>query len=481
MRDNLIKKFFNFSYGSWIGLLLGLLTTMLTTRLLSPDAYGIMSMFDLFLQIGLIISIFGTDQSFVRFFYEEEPSKRGALLLNSIRLPFIVSVLIVGLLFIFNKHLTIFLVGEEDYKLVIWLSLGIFAQLFFRYAQLVIRMQQNGHMYSILLILQRAFNILFVLLFFYTIGARYEVLIFSKVITLILLVLIAVYNGKSFWSISNIKIKGVKHSQSEIIRFGAPFVLTIFITWLFESFDKIALRQWSDFNEIGIYSAAMRLVALVLVVKQTFSSFWVPVAYERFEKNPEDKKFFRDVSTIVAYSMFLIATVSIAGKDIFVLLLGSEYKEAAFIMPLLVFIPVLYTISETTIIGINFYKKTKWHIVIALISCVSNIIGNLLLVPNYGAFGASLSTAISYIIFFSLRTYISKKFYNVSYPLFRIYLMIIVLFFYAISSVFITNNLVNIVLSIVLICALNLLFYRDLSIIIKKLKSLKKEFKVLKW
>src|SRR5699024_6216961 len=102
--------------------------------------------------------------------------------------------------------------------------------------------------------------------------------------------------GKDFWNLKNAKVKDVKHSQREIITYGAPFVLTIFITWLFESFDKIALRQWSDFGELGLYSAAMRLVALVMVLKQTFSTFWVPVAYEKFENNPKDKDFFRHIS-----------------------------------------------------------------------------------------------------------------------------------------------------------------------------------------
>lgn len=470
MKDNLLKKFFKFSYGSWIGLFLGLAITMLSTRLLPPDAFGKMSMFDLAIQIGLILSIFGTDQSFVRFYYEEEPNKRGALLLNSLRLPLITTVLIVGLLFVFNKSLTSFLIGKEDVKFVIWLAIGMVTQLIFRYAQLVIRMEQNGNLYSILLILQRVFNIFLILLFFYLIGSSFEILVFSKVITLFLLVLIAIYFGKHYWSFKNLKIKDVKHTQLDILRFGAPFVLTIFITWLFESFDKIALRQWSDFSELGLYAAAMRLVALVLVIKQTFSTFWIPVAYEKFENNPDDKLFFRNISIVVTFAMFLVAIGSIAGKDIFVMILGNDYKEAVSIMPLLVFMPILYTISETTVMGINFYKKTKWHVFIATISCIVNIIGNWLLVPDYGALGASLSTAFSYIIFFSLRTQVSQWFYKVNYPLIRIYLMLFVVFIYAIYSIYSVVWL-NITIALILTSILILLFYKDLKYIVKNWKK----------
>lgn len=471
MKDNLLKKFLKFSYGSWVGLILGLGTTMLTTRLLPPEAFGKVSMFDLFLQVGLILAIFGTDQSFVRFFYEEETTKRGALLYNSLRIPSISTSIILIFVIVFYKPITYFLIGNEDLNFAIWMAIGLVSQLLFRYAQLVIRMQQKGSLYSLLQIFRQFFNLVFILLFFYIVGSRFEVLVYSRVITLVLVVVVAIYFGREFWNLNNLKIKNVRHSQSEIIRFGSPFVLTIFITWLFESFDKIALRQWSDFSELGLYSAAMRLVTLVIILQTTFSTFWTPVAYEKFEKNPEDKRFFKNISIIVVFAMYLVAIGSIAGKDIIVMLLGNDYRGAATIMPFLVFMPIFYTISETTVIGVNFYKKTKWHILIAGIACVVNIIGNWLLVPNYGAIGASLSTAFAYIIFFTLRTQISLKFYKVSYPLVRIYLMAILVSGYAFYSIFSTSIWLNMFLGFIPIMILIFMFYKDLLFILKEKKS----------
>lgn len=467
MKKNLISSFLKFSYGSWIGLFLGLATTMLTTRLLQPDAFGKASMFELFLQVGMILTIFGTDQSFVRFFYEEEDSKRGALLYNSLRFPVLTTSIMLVILAIYYKPITVFLIEEEDFIFAILLSVGILAQLLFRYGQLVLRMQQKGNLYSLLQIFQRVFYLLFILLFFYTLGSRFEVLIFSKVIVLFIVVIIAIYFGREFWGLHNVKIKNVKHSQNEIIRFGTPFVLTIFISWLFESFDKIALRYWSDFNELGLYASAMRLVVLVMVLKQTFSTFWTPVAYERFEKNPSDKSFFRHISIIISFLMFFVAIISIAGKDIIIMLLGNDYKTAASIMPFLVFMPIFYTISETTVIGINFYKKTKWHILIAGTACIANIIGNWLLVPNFGAIGASIATAFSYILFFVLRTKISQKYYKVEYPLFKIYLMVLIITCYAIFSILNSSIILNLSIAIIPTTILILIFYKDIRYIFK--------------
>src|SRR5699024_9239991 len=153
---------------------------------------------------------------------------------------------------------------------------------------------------------------------------------------------------------------------------------------------------------------------------------------------------------------------SIEGKYIILLLLVTEYKSAASIMLFIVFMPIFYTISETTVIGINFYKKTKWHILIAGIACISNIIGNWLLVPKYGAIGASLSTAFSYILFFTLRTQISLKFYKVNYPLIKIYSMIIVISSYAVYSIKSTTIWLNIIIGFIPTTILVVIFFQDL-------------------
>ncbi|NQD67785.1 oligosaccharide flippase family protein [Bacillus haikouensis] len=472
MNDNLFNKFLKFSYGSWVGLLLGLVTTMIVTRIISPSDLGKASMFDVFIQVGMILTIFGTDQAFVRFFYEEHKDHRGTLLFNTLRIPILTTLVLISIIFYFYRPITVFLFEAESLPMAFVLAAGILVQILLRFGQLVIRMQQKGNLYSLLQIFQKIFNLFFIGSLLYLMGAGFEVLIFSKLFTLIVLVVIAIYFGKNYWNISYCNRKGAMHSQKDILKYGAPFVLTIFISWLFEAFDKIALRNWSTFEELGLYSAAMRLVALVLVVRTTFSTFWTPIAYERFEERPDDKKFFWAISILVSYVMFFVAIVSIISKDLIVVLLGNNYSTAATIMPFLVFMPIFYTISETTVIGINFYKKINWHIFIAGISCVFNIMGNWLLVPSYGALGASIATAFSYVIFFTLRTHISLLYYKVNYPLVRIYLMVVVVSVYAFISINIESILGNVTIGFLSLFVLTSVFYKDIISILRNRNEL---------
>lgn len=470
MKNNLFKKFLSFSYGSVIGLFIGILTTVIQTRLLTPDEFGKASMFLLALNVFMILVVFGTDQTFVRFFYEEDLKKRGGLLYNSIKIPLFIAVLL-GLILLLNyKTLSLFLFGEEMFIVIFMLVVGIITQSLMRFSILVIRMQQKGNLFSIIEILKRAFQLVFLVLIYFIIGEQFEIIVYSTIITFLMLSVFAILKEKKYWSIANLKVKKLKHSNLDILKYSYPLMFTTLITWLFQSFDRIALRQWSDFEELGFYAAAFKIVALLTVVQTAFSTFWSPVVYEKFENDPGDKKFFSKTSNIIAFSMFLIAILTIMLKDIAIMLLGSQFTEASLILPFLVFMPLMYTISETTVIGINFYKKPNWHIFIATVSCMVNILGNWLLVPLYGGLGAAVSTAFSYIIFFSLRTMISLRYFEVKYELGKLYTMVIIIIIYSLISININSVAINLIVGTLAFIVTLIIYFKELKFILAFIK-----------
>ncbi|WP_394896199.1 oligosaccharide flippase family protein, partial [Clostridium baratii] len=289
-----------------------------------------------------------------------------------------------------------------------------------RFACLVIRMEQKGKIYSLLQVLTKLFYIAFVLLFFKIFNRDYRTLAVAITLATIITSIIAIAIEKKQWfSKNNNNNNKLKTSTKELFLFGMPLILSTAISWIFQSTDRFFISAYSGYAELGIYSSAFSIVALLNAIQGTFTTFWIPVANEKYQENPNDTKFFEDINSIISIVMLLIAACLITSKDLIVLLLGPKYRDAAFIFPFLVFMPIMYTISETTVLGINFKKKTKYHIHIAIISAVTNLIGNSLLVPFMGARGAAISTGLSYVIFFIARTIISKKLYYVNYNLKR--------------------------------------------------------------
>ena len=95
-------------------------------------------------------------------------------------------------------------------------------------------------------------------------------------------------------------------------------------------------------------------------------------------------------------------------------------------------------------------------------------------VPSFGAIGASIVTAISYIVFFTLRSLISLKYYQVNYGLKKIYIMLIVISSYAIISLINKEVSLNILVGLASVFILIIIYYNDL---IKNNKLFKGSFK----
>jgi O-antigen/teichoic acid export membrane protein len=455
---DLFKKFISFSYGGWISLFIGIGSSMITTRILSPDIFGRTTMYTLAINLLMVLIILGTDQAFVRFFYEEEDNNRTQLLYNCLKIPMILFIIIALLIFWNCKSVAQYLFDESNELYSAFLIAGLFFNIVNRFGILVVRMHQKGRLYSNLQILNKLLNTVLIVVIYFLIGERIEVIIASTIITLFTVSSVSIISERKFWKKDKCTCDRMTINTKDIVKFSYPFMFTTLVFWLFQSFDKIALREWSTFYELGLYSASFRIIALITVIQTTFTAFWSPICYEHYKKNPEDTHFFEKMNSIISFAMLAIGIITIAFKDVIVLLLGSDYRATANIMPFLVFIPVMYTISETTVIGINFKKKTNWHVIIATISCTSNIIGNMILVPRYGAVGASASTAFSYILFFLARTVVSSQFYKIEFNLSKIFLFIALISMYAIYSILIDNIIYNLIIGVVLLVLL-MIFY----------------------
>jgi O-antigen/teichoic acid export membrane protein len=174
------------------------------------------------------------------------------------------------------------------------------------------------------------------------------------------------------------------------------------------SFDRIGLKQWSSYEEIGLYAASFKLVSLLTIFQSIFTTAWVPVAYKWYEEKT-GKEDFEKVHRIVLIILCIGFSLIIIFRKILIMILGPSYGGSVSIMIYLLFGPVMYTLSSAMTIGIDISKKTKYNLyAISICACI-NIIGNYALIPILGAKGAAISTAISYIIHFFIRIYFSRK------------------------------------------------------------------------
>lgn len=470
MKNGLIKKFLDFALGNLVVLILGFISSPIITRIIIPEEFGKFSMFNTITSLFLIIVTLGLDQAYVRFYYEENENARKKLLWDSIKIPLLLNIALSIMTIILYKPISKFVIGEYSFLVSITIIICNTFNIIGRYALLVVRMKQKGKIYSFLQVIGKVIYIALALLIYKMFNRDSRTLIIALTCSNVLVAIAAMIGEREQWFSSKKNIT-TKVSTKDMVLFGSPLIFSMAITWIFQSIDRIFINAFCGYNEVGVYSAAFSIIALLNAVQAAFTTFWVPVANERYKENPNNTNFYTKVNGIVSLIMISISILLITFKDILILLLGAKYRGAMFIFPFLVFMPLMYTVSETTVLGINFKMKTKYHIYIALTSAIVNILGNLLLVPLMESKGAAISTGISYIVFFAMRTYFSKKLYNVDYNLKRFFLVTILLVIIATYSSFNGLNIISIGLGIISNLIVLFLYSSSLSEIIKSIKN----------
>lgn len=472
MKNKLIKKFLSFSLGGYINAIIGFFTIPLITRMLSPDQFGIASLVTVLVEIFIIICSLGMEQGFIRYFYEEKKESISNLLYNCLYYPFFMISITFLMIFIFREKISIFILNKTDKDFWIVLVLIIFFRLIGNFSFTVIRMQQKGWLYSFFTILLKVLEFIFLIIFYNIYKNNYKTLIFSILLSSVISTILSILMSREAWGFKN-KIQS-KVSKKELLYFSSPLALTLALSWIFASSDKILIKYFSNLTEVGLYSGAFKVVSIISVVQNGFTTFWTPVVYEHYSKNPDDLSFFRKANEYLSLIFFMMGIGVIFCRNIIIFIFGEKYYSSIFIMPMLVFIPVMYLLSETTVMGIGFKKKSKYFLYTSILVATINLIGNIILVPLFGAKGAAISTGISYILFFSFRTYFSNKLIDFGFKLKKMYFIIFLMLLYALILSFYSNIYFTILAGLVLEIIILLVYKSILSEIYKKIKSLLK-------
>jgi O-antigen/teichoic acid export membrane protein len=97
---------------------------------------------------------------------------------------------------------------------------------------------------------------------------------------------------------------------------------------MFGAFDKISLKLWGTYEQLGLYAVAFKMVFVLMVIQNIFTTTWWPVAYRWYEDR-EDYEKFDKVSTAVLALMSIVFAGMTVFRDVVMLFLGAEYRNAS--------------------------------------------------------------------------------------------------------------------------------------------------------
>ena len=387
--------------------LIGLITLPMITWFYSVEDVGRISMLQVCTSFFVLLFCLGLDQAYVREYHESinKPQLLKVVLLPSL----IISIIVLSIVYLYDSLIVSqWLYGITSHYLSIISICCFLVALVARYLSLILRMQEKALAFSMSQLLPKILFLIFVLCVVYLgfVTDSYS-LITANALSLFAAFVVYLWNTKYDW-LPLFKEKFNWQQFQISLAFGLPLVIGGLASWGLNVMDRIFLRNMSTYTELGIYSVAMSIAGAAALFSGIFNTIWAPMVFKWVGEGNIDYKKIDDISEYVLAAIYFLVVLSGLFSWIIPIFLPQSYVEIQFIITACLLGPLFYTLSETTAVGIAIARKTKLAMLASIFAMLVNLVLNYFLVPQYGASGAAISTAIAFWCFYVVRTELAK-------------------------------------------------------------------------
>lgn len=182
----------------------------------------------------------------------------------------------------------------------------------------------------------------------------------------------------------------------EILIFTIPLLTSDLVYVVMNAMDAVLLEYFGNTVDVAALRAVQPTAKLNQIVLTSFGVLFTPVAARLFARNDREgiNNLYWQNAIWIAVASFpiFVLTFSLA-QPITILLYGERYAQSALILALLSFSYYFNAALGQNGLTLKVFGIVRYLVVINIIAVVVNLAVNLLLIPPYGALGATIGTA----------------------------------------------------------------------------------------
>ena len=182
------------------------------------------------------------------------------------------------------------------------------------------------------------------------------------------------------------------------ISFSAPLVVHYLASIVLGQADRIMISKYVGDSFAAIYAVAYSVSMILTIMTTSANQAFVPWLFECIKKDSliTTKNAVNSMLIITVVSLFY---VMLFGPEIIMILATQDYYQAKWAIP-----PIMgslfFTFVYQLFANIEFYfKKTIYIITASIVAAIVNIILNFIFIRSYGFLAAAYTTLICYILF----------------------------------------------------------------------------------
>ncbi|MEK9751075.1 MAG: oligosaccharide flippase family protein [Flavobacteriaceae bacterium] len=405
MSDNQVK------YNGFLiafGFLLGAINVLfLYTRVFTPQAYGTLSFILASATLVFPLISLGVQQTIIRFYEANDENGRKALMANSLQLLVLVSILVFALVYAFEFELRSVLEAKNSLSRTALFSMAAvaismaFFELLFSWAK--VNYRSTGGIF-----LKEVFPRLVITI---VLSTSYWLTPLS--LEGFIQILIAVYVIRAFlmglWSYRLLPFHffyGLDlHQRIAYLRYGTLVVVGSGLSMAFLEIDKVMLHSFRNASEVALY-------AVIVFIATTIA---IPFRAVQPVFNAKSAKFLahgqrQQLNTLVqkaveislVLGVFIVALLLVA-EPLMLSFLPIAYHEAFAIFPIVLVLKIMDSAFSPAGIIFQYTRYYRWYLLISSLFLVSMIFLNLWMIPQYGIYGAALTSFIAVSLFSAVK------------------------------------------------------------------------------
>ena len=299
---------------------------------------------------------------------------------------------------------------NNNYKWIILANL--YLSLFSGYLMQISRGLGDNKTFSISGVITSFFTIIFNIFFLVSIHLKIDGMLYGSLIGYIIgnLYLLAKLKIIKYLSIKHID----KNALRTMMSYSLPMIPNSISWWIFSSSDRFVISYFISVSATGLLSIAYKFSNIGVIIYNVFNmSLTESVSLYIDEEDVED--YFNKVFNSIGQLFFVVGTLIIIGMPCaFKLLINSNFADAYHLIPIAIVATEFQVLSG--MLGTIYVAKnnTKSIAITSIISALTNIVIDILLVNFIGIYAAVISTLLSYLILFIYRIKeVNKKYFKI--------------------------------------------------------------------
>jgi O-antigen/teichoic acid export membrane protein len=179
--------------------------------------------------------------------------------------------------------------------------------------------------------------------------------------------------------------------------------------------DKFFLEKYGSFKDLSYYYLAVTCASIIPLIFGSFQNAWLPLFLKEKDVRVNIRKTNKVLLRLFGIFLILSLLIIIFVKTLLALgVIQHKYDETLYILPILLASQIFSAMVPLYSNYMIYFEKTYIISLTGVIVCIVNVCLSLLLISDYGVYGAGIvslaSNACYFITYYAIVKHLSKKY-----------------------------------------------------------------------